>query len=62
MHTQNSLKALWGLDPSFTFLNHGSYGAVPLKILKEQYELHLHIESQPVRFYGREIEEMLETA
>ncbi len=62
MHTQSNLKALWGLDPSFTFLNHGSYGAVPLEILKEQYELHLHIESQPVRFYGREIEEMLETA
>ncbi|HHW17580.1 MAG TPA: aminotransferase class V-fold PLP-dependent enzyme [Firmicutes bacterium] len=51
---------LWNLDPSFVFLNHGSYGAVPKKILEEQYRLHLHIETQPVRFFAREVEDLLE--
>lgn len=59
---EDVLRGLWGLDPSFTFLNHGSFGAVPLEILKKQYELHLYIESQPVRFLSREIEALLEKA
>ena len=58
----DSLRKLWALDPSFTFLNHGSFGAAPIEILKKQYELHLHIESQPVRFFAREVEDMLEKA
>lgn len=56
------LRKLWNLDPSFAFLNHGSYGAIPLEVLKAQYELHLHIEEQPVRFFMRELEGMLEEA
>ncbi len=60
--TVSDLKELWQLDPSFTFLNHGSFGATPKSILAEQYRLHLHIESQPVRFYQREIESMLDAS
>ncbi|MBP8614469.1 MAG: aminotransferase class V-fold PLP-dependent enzyme [Firmicutes bacterium] len=58
----NRFRHLWPLDSSFTFLNHGSYGAVPNIIIEAQNELHLHIESQPVRFFGREIESMLDEA
>lgn len=53
------VRHLWNLDESFTFLNHGSYGAVPRSIIEEQHRLHLHIESQPVCFFGREIESLL---
>lgn len=58
----NDFRHLWPLDPSFTFLNHGSYGAVPKAIIEAQNELHYYIESQPVRFFSREIEPMLDQA
>jgi len=56
----SAFRDLWPLDPSFTFLNHGSYGAVPKRIVDAQNELHLYIESQPVRFFNREIDRMLQ--
>jgi len=58
----DDFRNLWPLDPSFTFLNHGSYGAVPKAIIEAQNELHYYIESQPVRFFSREIEPMLDRA
>jgi len=57
-----SLKHLWNLDPSYVFLNHGSYGAVPKRVLEAQHRLHLHIEEEPVRFFQREYEPLLEKA
>jgi isopenicillin-N epimerase len=53
---------LWNLDPAFTFLNHGSYGAMPKKIIEAQHQLRLHVESQPVRHFSREVDERLDRA
>lgn len=53
------LKEFWPLDRSFVFLNHGSFGAVPYPVLEKQHKLRLHMESQPVRFFQRELDDLL---
>lgn len=50
----------WLFDPRLTFLNHGSYGAVPLAALEYQSQLRARIESDPVRFYKVDLERMLD--
>lgn len=54
--------ALWPLDPSIAFLNHGSYGACPREILDHQAALRVELESEPVRFLGRELDDRLDAA
>lgn len=44
----------WQLDPSITFLNHGSFGATPTILLEEQNRIRLQMEEDPVRFFERE--------
>ncbi len=39
---------LWGLDPTLTFLNHGSFGAVPLEVLDRADAHRRRIERNPV--------------
>lgn len=41
------------LDPSVTFLNHGSFGATPKPVFKEYQRWQRELESQPVEFLGR---------
>lgn len=53
---------LWGLDPKVDFLNHGSFGACPLPVLREQARLRRLMESEPVRFLDRELEGRLDEA
>jgi isopenicillin-N epimerase len=52
----------WRLDPSVTFLNHGSYGACPEPVLAVQQELRDRLEAEPVRFLGRELPARLDAA
>ncbi|NND60131.1 MAG: aminotransferase class V-fold PLP-dependent enzyme [Gammaproteobacteria bacterium] len=52
----------WGLDPDTIFLNHGSFGACPTAVLEYQRELQDRIERQPVQFYVRDFETMLDSS
>jgi isopenicillin-N epimerase len=52
----------WGLDPKVDFLNHGSFGACPLPVLREQARLRRLMESEPVQFLDRELEGRLDEA
>lgn len=51
---------IFGLSDSLNFLNHGSYGAVPLESLEFQSKLRERIERDPVRFYKVDLEPMLD--
>jgi isopenicillin-N epimerase len=41
------------LDPSVTFLNHGSFGATPKPVFAEYQRWQRELENQPVEFLGR---------
>ena len=47
-------KDRWHLDPSITFLNHGSFGATPIEVLEKQQRYQRQIESNPLQFVGYE--------
>lgn len=48
----------WLIDNHSVFLNHGSFGACPEWILNRQQEYRNRLESQPVRFLIRELEDL----
>ncbi len=50
----------WTLDPALTFLNHGSYGAVPRAVLAAQSGYRARQERDPVRFFKAELEGLLD--
>src|SRR5438046_7659937 len=45
----------WLLDPDVTYLNHGTVGAPPCRVLQKQQALRDEIERQPSRFMLREL-------
>jgi isopenicillin-N epimerase len=55
-------RSLWWLDPSVSFLNHGSFGACPKPVLEYQETLHRQLEREPVSFMVRELEPLLDNA
>jgi isopenicillin-N epimerase len=56
------VKQHWLLDPDITFLNHGSFGATPKVVLEAQSAFRAQMEREPVRFFVRELEPMLDEA
>ena len=49
----NKFKQYFLLDPSVTFLNHGSFGATPKPVFEEYQRWQRELENQPVEFLGR---------
>ena len=48
-------RELFMLDPEVTFLNHGSFGAVPRPVFERQNELRRELELEPVLFLARRL-------
>jgi isopenicillin-N epimerase len=57
-----NLKQHFLLDPSITFLNHGSFGATPKPVFEAYQQWQLRLERQPVLFLGRELDGLLMTS
>jgi isopenicillin-N epimerase len=60
--SRSSLAAHWTLDPDVVFLNHGSFGATTRVVLDYQETLRRQMEREPVRFFVRELEPLLDAA
>jgi isopenicillin-N epimerase len=52
----------WSLNPAIAFLNHGSFGATPTQVLEVQSTLRARMERQPVQFFVRDYERLLDEA
>jgi len=52
----------WRLDPDYTFLNHGSFGACPVPVLEYQRSLIDRLEARPIQFLDRELLDLLDAA
>lgn len=57
-----TLKRHFLLDPSVTFLNHGSFGATPKPVFREYQHWQRELENQPVEFLGRRFNGLMRTA
>lgn len=54
--------SLWPLTPRIDFLNHGSFGSCPRAVLRFQARLRARLERQPVQFFVRDLESLLDDA
>jgi len=57
-HLGHSMLAEWLLDPDVLYLNHGTVGAPPRRVLAAQQAIRDEIERQPSRFLLRELSEV----
>jgi isopenicillin-N epimerase len=46
-------RLLFSIDPAVSYLNHGSFGAVPIGVQRAQQRLRDEVESNPLRFYAQ---------
>lgn len=53
-----ALRSEWLLDPEVTYLNHGTVGAPPARVLAAQEAIRREVERQPARFLLRELSEI----
>lgn len=49
------MRRQWAIDPKITYLNHGTVGAPPRRVLAAQRAIRREIERQPARFLLREL-------
>jgi isopenicillin-N epimerase len=56
----SELASAFCLDPTITFLNHGSFGACLRVVLESQQRFRDQLEREPVRFFMRELEPLLD--
>ena len=52
----------WHLEPGLAFLNHGSFGACPRAVLERQREFVALMEQDPVRFFNRHRQPLLDSS
>jgi isopenicillin-N epimerase len=57
-----NLKKYFLLDPSVTFLNHGSFGATPKPVFREYQYWQRELERQPVQFLGVRYNDLMRSA
>ena len=50
------------LDPTVTFLNHGSFGSCPRPVIHFQRQIQERMEKQPVTFFVQDLEPLLDSA
>ncbi len=55
-------KRVFLLDPSVTFLNHGSFGATPRPVFEKYQWWQRELERQPVKFLGRRFNDLMRDA
>ena len=58
----SEFRHLWSLDPDVDFLNHGSFGATPTPVLDAQAVIRRRMEAEPVAFFSRDLEGLLDDA
>ena len=57
-----NLGKFFQIDQDIIFLNHGSFGATPLPVFEAYQAWQRRLERQPVKFLGRDLPELLQTA
>ncbi|MFG1602431.1 aminotransferase class V-fold PLP-dependent enzyme [Actinoplanes sp. NPDC049265] len=50
-------RLLFSLDPAVSYLNHGSFGAVPISVQRTQQRLRDEAESNPMKFFAQGLED-----
>lgn len=62
MSINSNIRSEFYLEEGITFLNHGSFGAVPRAVRVAQEEFRLQFERQPIRFALRELPVLLRSS